>query len=122
MLRIFLFIAVLLFVAPSGYCQAQGQDLGANGFTVQACDLKNTQGVSEKEAIAIAERTLSDQKVDLAKHYLKSTEGISFSGEDVWLVTYELKKSGEGVPMANGGQIFVKVNKKTGQAVITYGE
>jgi len=131
MKKIFLAIAVLFFAASMGYCKDKKKKDEApalNPTEAIEAPITNIQMQDEgvtlthEEAIEIAEEALKDKGIDLGLYYYKSIDPVGQS----WLITYDLKEKlnqkGRGAPVKAGGEIFVEVDRKTGDAVVTFGE
>jgi hypothetical protein len=80
------------------------------------------KNISQKKAVKIAETAVKEKGIDLNPYYCQSLKDIG----PAWVITYDLKEKlsqkERGVPVKLGGQIFVKVDKINGDAVITFGE
>jgi hypothetical protein len=134
MRKILLAVVVLFFAASTsiGYCKDKNKKDKAPVLNpteaIEAPINNNIEMQSEgltlghEEAIEIAEKALKEKGKDLSLYYYKSIDPVGQS----WFITYDLKEKlnqkGRGAPVKAGGEIFVEVDRKTGDAAITLGE
>ena len=87
---------------------------------------KEEDKITKEEAISIAQKVVIGKKIDLDKYYIKSIEEFNRNGKDVWFLTFDLKEKLQqrksNRPITKGGEIFVDIDKNTGEAVIRFGE
>ena len=84
------------------------------------------QNITEKKALDIAKKAIKDKNIKLDNYYLKSVKDLKSNEVDILFITFDLKEKLEQLknkrPITKGGEIFVLVDKETGEATIRYGE
>jgi len=94
--------------------------LVSNTITIEALERKD---MTKEEAIRIAQKAIRELKdIDINKYYLKDIKEFEWKGRDIWRLTFDLKEKLKPRIRMMGGEIFVNVDKKTGEAEIRYGE
>jgi len=103
-----------------GYFEGLVKSAESSGVTATG------QNITEKKALDIAKKAIKDKNIKMDNYYLKSVKDLKSNEVDIWFITFDLKEKLEQLknkrPITKGGEIFVLVDKKTGEATIRYGE
>ncbi|UCD55703.1 MAG: hypothetical protein JSV93_02640 [Candidatus Omnitrophota bacterium] len=124
MKKILLVIVISLLTVSIAYCQEQPLQLTIKSDK-EVYEV-GEKGISKDEAITIAKKAMKESNINIDEYYLESVKEIQWNNQDKWLITYDLKKKlqqkSQGLPVTLGDEIFIKVDKKSREVIITYGE
>jgi|GEM_PF-2157417 len=94
-------------------------NLTSNTITIEVVE----KDLTKEEAIRIAQKAIRELRdIDINKYYLKEIKEFEWKSRDIWRLTFDLKEKLQPKGMKKGGEIFVNVDKKTGETAIRYGE
>ena len=99
-----------------------------DGFTVPSNTITfnvEKNHITQREALEIAQDKVRESQ-NMDDFYIKSIEERNIKGEKHWFITFDpkqkLQQKSQGVPITVGGEIFVQIDQRDGEAVLTTGE
>lgn len=80
--------------------------------------------ITKEEALAIAKKALGCTNITLDNYYVAQVKEIKRNNRDIWFVTFDLNEKQQyekdKMPKTVGGEIFVDVDKETGETAIRW--
>ncbi|MFH1360908.1 MAG: hypothetical protein ABIJ41_07775 [Candidatus Omnitrophota bacterium] len=95
-----------------------------NIFISQA--VKEKKDLTGEEAMDMAQQALGNLTKDAERYYFKDIREIKRDERDIWFATFDLKEKLKQMrdkrAQTAGGEVFISIDKKTGEVSVGYGD